>query len=176
MKGFQTLASHKSKIAGLVVLSVGLVITIVQKLHPFIVIPKYDADKHLSLSLWIIVVGMYLTAFSQEKFEDERVKMIRAKSLQMVMMLMSATFIAFSLTSITQDMGDFDAMTILLFPSIYLAMYLAVFHIGLYFDNLWDYEDKRMGIWDNIKKNKKPIIIFQLISYAIIFLIFLLFS
>lgn len=176
MKGFQTLASHKSKIAGLVVLSVGLVITIAQKLHPFIVIPKYDADKHLSLSLWIIVVGMYLTAFSQEKFEDERVKMIRAKSLQMVMMLMSATFIAFSLTSITQDMGDFDAMTILLFPSIYLAMYLAVFHIGLYFDNLWDYEDKRMGIWDNIKKNKKPIIIFQLISYAIIFLIFLLFS
>lgn len=176
MKGFQNLASHKSKIAGLVILSAGLVITIIQKLHPFTIIPKYDADKHLGLCIWVIVLGMYLTAFSKEKFEDERVRMIRARSLQMVMMLMSATFIAFSLTAITQDIGDLDVLTLLIFPAVYLAMYLGIFHVGLYFDNLWDYEEKQTGIWENIKKNKKPILIFQVITMTIIFLVFLLFA
>jgi hypothetical protein len=176
MKGFQNLASHKSKIAGLVTMSVGLVVTIIYKLHPFVLIPKYDADKHLGLCLWVIVVGMYLTAFSREKFEDERVKMIRARTLQMVMMLMSGTVLAFSFTAITQDIGDLDVLTLLLFPAVYLAMYLAIFHIGLYFDNLWDYEEKQTGILDNMKRNKKPIIIFQLIAFAVLFLVYLLFA
>lgn len=176
MKGFQNLASHKTKIAGLITLSAGLVLTIVQKLHPFIIVPKYNADKHLAISIWVVVVGMYLTAFSKEKFEDERVRMIRARSLQMVMMLMSATFIAFSLTAITQDIGDMDVLTILLFPAMYLALYLAIFHVGIYFDNLWDYDEKQTSLWENYKKNKKPILIFKLLAFAIIFLIYLLFA
>lgn len=176
MKGFQKLAKHNTKIIGLVVLSVGVLVSIVYKVHPFTVIPKMNADKHLAACMWIMLVGMYLTAFSQEKVEDERVQTIRARALQMVMMLMSATFVAFSLTAITQDMGEFDVTILLLFPLIYLAMYLAIFHMGLYFDFLWDYDDKKLSFVQNLKKNKKPIIIFQLITWAILLLILLLLS
>lgn len=176
MKGFQKLAKHSTKMIGLVILSVGVLVSIVYKIHPFVVAPKLSADKHLAACMWIMLLGMYLTAFSQEKFEDERVQTIRARALQMVMMLMSATFLAFSLTAITQDLGEFDVTLLLLFPLIYLSIYLAIFHMGLYFDFLWDYDDKKLSFLENLKKNKKPIIIFQAIAWAVLILIFLLLS
>ncbi|MBN9482671.1 MAG: hypothetical protein BGO70_07340 [Bacteroidetes bacterium 43-93] len=176
MKGFNSLASYKNKIAGLVILSIGLLVTIVEKLHPFTVVAKWNADTHLAACIWIIVFGMYMTAFSREKFEDERVKKIRARALQTTMMLLTGTTLAFSLTVITQNLGDLDVMILLMMPAIYLAIYLAMFHIGLYFDEMWDYDEKPVGIIENFKKNKKSIIIFQLLSLAIVFIIYLLLS
>ncbi len=176
MRGLNSLGSYKNKIAGLVILSAGLLTAIIWKIHPFTIIPKYDSDKHLSVLLWVIVLGMYLTAFSQEKYEDERVKMIRARSLQTSMMLMTGTIIAFSLTAITQNIGDLDVTLLLMMPAVYLGIYLAIFHVGLYYDNLWDYEEKKLSFRENWRKNRKPLLIFKLISFAVLILVYLLLS
>lgn len=154
MIGYGRMHNYKSKVAGLVIAAVGLVLWLVQYYTQFTVIAKFSSRQHNFMFWWITLFGLYLAAFSREKNDDERVKAIRAKSMLVGFNLVIAVLLSLSLASwLTTDLS-FDYSSLIIIPTFCIIFYLLFFHVGLYFDNLWDYSDQDEHPFKARKKDK----------------------
>ncbi|MFI5205854.1 MAG: hypothetical protein ACHQVK_02845, partial [Candidatus Paceibacterales bacterium] len=168
------MSSHQTKIAGIIITPIALILLLIVKLHgPFMFLSKPAPDRQFSILFAATVFGMYMIAFSKEKNDDERVHMIRAKALQMAFMILMVSLIAMAMAAAT---GKDDALPGSIFLSslaaLGLGVYLIVFHIGLYFDPAWAYNDDT--VIPNIKKNKTFFILYTIgavIFFALVYLI-----
>lgn len=172
MRGFKTMNDYRTKVAGMITAGTGVVLTAVQKLTHFTVLKKLDVTQHSYLCMWVAVAGLYLMAFSREKYEDERVKKIRSGSVQIVIMLMMGMLLAISLTGIISKDLDFPPEVLMIIAAFYLIFYLIVFHIGLYYDKMWNYDADEVGIKENIKKNSWVNILFAILAVIILNILF----
>lgn len=172
MRGFKTMNDYRTKVAGMITAAAGVVLTIVQKLTDFTVLKNTDVEQHRYLCIWIALAGLYMMAFSREKFEDERVKKIRAGSVQVVIMLMMGMLLAVSLTAVMAKDFDFPAIMLMLIVGFYLIFYLIIFHIGLYYDKMWMYDADEVSIKENVKKNIWVNILFAIVAVIILQLLF----
>jgi hypothetical protein len=137
---------HKWKKWGVVLASIGLVLLVAERLTGFIIIQKLSADQHHSIFEWIMLLGMVMIMYSKEKQDDERAKMIRLKVFQVVFLLMISTLLAIALsTDLTNKTGTVDVDSLFVAPAFGIILYLLLFHLGLYFDVLVEYEDKTVG-------------------------------
>ncbi|MCD6010174.1 MAG: hypothetical protein K0Q79_36 [Flavipsychrobacter sp.] len=168
------MSSYQTKIAGLIITLVALILLLVVKLHgPFMSLSKPAPDRQFNLLFAATVFGMYMTAFSKEKNDDERVRAIRAKSLQIAFMILMTTIIAIALNSMTSKeefQGDSTALCAI--SAFGLGIYLIMFHIGLYFDPTWNYNDDT--VFANIRKNKTFFVIYTIAAAIFFLLIFLI--
>jgi hypothetical protein len=155
MKGFTTMYDYRGKISGIIISAIGLALMVAERIHPFTISGKWNPEQNYSLFLWIMMLGLFLIMYSKEKIEDERNKLIRLKAFQISFMIMVGTMLAFCLTSGTANQTDLkmEGKDLYIFPAIGIFTYLLVFHVGLYFDEAWDYEDK--GLITNLKNIKR---------------------
>lgn len=168
------LASYKSKQIAIGISIIGIVLSIFSSLGVGIAYIDQLSNGHSSsFYLLVLIFGLYMMAFSKEKFEDERVKQIRSKALSVSMGVQLAALFAFVFTSITVDptlsLDIFSMIFLLLFA---LGIYHLVFHISLYFDPSWVYTDE--SAMDNIKKNKRFFIIYTLVALGTVILFLIL--
>ena len=166
------MSSYQMKIAGLIVTAVALVLLLIVQLHgPLLFLPKPAPEKQFNVFFVFVVFGMWTIAFSKEKNDDERVHVIRAKALQMAFMILTMVMLAIALTAATgkgSDIEQADSIFIGSLVAFGLGIYLVVFHIGLYFDPAWAYNDDT--VIPNITKNK-TFFIFYLIGAVLFFVI-----
>lgn len=172
MRGFKTMNDYRTKVIGMIASGAGVVLSVVQKLTHFTFSRKLTDEKSFFLCLFVVVTGLYLMAFSREKFEDERVKRIRAGAVQLIFMLMTATLLAFSLTGIIHEEVVMPGNLLLCALGFYFLLYNIIFFIGLRYDKLWEYNADEIGILENLKKNKKIIIIVQIVCAILLYLVF----
>ena len=176
MKGFTIMYDYRGKVAGYIVSAIGLIAMVAERIHPFVLKAKWNAEQHYSLFVWVTLFGLFLVAYSKEKVDDERTKLIRLKALQIAFMVMTGTIMAFALaTSLATEKIDIRGQDLNLIPAIGIVMYLLLFHTGLYFDDVWEYEDK--GLFNNLKnipKNKWGILAYFIVcAIAMLLLTFL---
>jgi hypothetical protein len=179
---------YKGKIGGIVLAGIGLLSLIVQKLTHFTIIEKWNSAQHFNLLLWVTLLGLYTIIFSKEKIEDERVQHIRVKSLMYAFTLtIGLTLVfAFNVTLMpTQDPGMVNGTALtaddiieigrmmMFLPAVAMAIYLVMFHVGLYFDDAWDYEDKPWSI-RQLGKDKRYRLAILVVFMAIITVVFML--
>ncbi len=174
MRGFKTMYDYRGKVAGGIAAAVFAVVTLVQKLTHFTLFKKLNADQHYYLCLCMVAMSLYTMAFSREKNDDERVKEVRARSLQITFMLFAGVLLALSFNGIIFPDLQFDGTALLFLSGFYVVFYLVIFHIGIYFDNVWQFGEEP-GIWQNLKKNKLMIVLIWIGSLILIELIFKLF-
>jgi hypothetical protein len=190
MKGMNMMYDYRGKIAGMIIAAVGIILLIVQKITGFTVLEKFNADQHFNMILWFTLLGLFTMMFSKEKMEDERVQFIRMKSLLYAFVLMIAATLAFGLTVSIMPFEDMDlkdgttltpddiimgGRMLMFYPAVAMVIYLVMFHVGLYFDNTWDYEDKPWS-FSSLKKHWGYRIAIIIAGIAIIELIFKLFE
>jgi len=169
------MSSYQTKIGGLILTAAALVLLLIVKLHgplQFLSVPA--PDKQFNMFFAATVFGMYMIAFSKEKNDDERVHIIRAKASQMSLMILTGSMIAMTLTAVTAKDSPMPADSLFLgsLVAFGLGIYLVVFHIGLYFDPAWAYNDDT--VIPNIKKNKLFFILYTIgvaIFFALVYLI-----
>lgn len=171
MKGIMAMYDYKWKKGGLTISLGGLVGMVLEKTIGIIIVPKLTAAQHYGIFEWIMFFGLLIIMYSKEKHEDERAKLIRLKSLQVAFMLTMAVLMgmAFTLTLHPDTLGPQELFMI---GGMGIVLYLMLFHIGLYFDFLWEYDDK--GVWDNLRnleKNKWSLIVYLIISTLILLLL-----
>ncbi len=166
---------YRGKIAGGVIAVAAAIATLVQKLTHITVFKKLDQEQHYFLGILFVVVGLYTMAFSREKNDDERVKQVRARSLQIAFMFYSGIMIALAFNGIIFRDLVFDGSSLLFVSAFGIAFYLIIFHIGIYFDSVWDYGEEP-GILNNIKKNKWYVLLTIIGGITLISLIALLFN
>jgi len=168
------MSSYQGKLAGLAIIALALIMLLVVKFFgPLSFIPKLDRDRQLILFFVFTVLGMYQVVFSKEKNEDERVQRIRAKCFQSAFMIFAGTLIAILLTSVTShEAMTFSAVQLCTFVAFGLSLYLLLFHIGLYFDPAWNYNDDTVLV--NIRKNKTFFIIYFIAIATILATVFLM--
>jgi nitrate reductase gamma subunit len=167
------MSSYQGKIAGLIITPIALILLLVVKLHgPFLFLSKPAPAQQFNLLFAVVVLGMHMIAFSKEKNDDERVRAIRAKSLQMAFMVLMTSLIAIGLTSAmsTEEVTG-DSNLLCPMAAFGLGVYLVVFHIGLYFDPAWAYNDDT--VVTNIKKNKTFFVFYAIAGVILLILAFL---
>lgn len=185
MKGMTRMYDHRGKIAGAIIASLGLIGLIVSKLTDFIIIEKYSSAQHFNLLVFITTLGLFTILYSKEKLEDERVHFIRMKSLMYAFGLLVALpmILAFNLSLFPQDYFETPrlesadiiemARVLMFYPALSCSLYLVIFHIGLYNDALWDYEDKA---WTPkaMFQDWKGRLVMILISLTVLFIIIMI--
>lgn len=162
MKGYGRMHGYKGKVTGLVITGIAIAAGLIHYYTGFSFSQKIDADKHSMLFWWITLFGLYLAAFSKEKNDDERVKAIRAKSMLVGFNLSMAVLLSISMTAWLATDFVLDAGAIMILPTFCLVFYLLFFHIGLYYDNMWDYsdEDYHMFKMKNTNRNQLSYILY----------------
>jgi hypothetical protein len=187
MRGYKVMYNYKGKIWGMAIAGICLVALLIQKFSHFTIIEKLNSDQHYNVLVWLTLFGLFIMAYSHEKVEDERVKQIRAKALAIAFMIETASFMAFGFAlSLTAQKAGLDkevmdaaayvewGRLLMFFPAVAIAMHLIIFHIGLYFDQHWDYSDD-ITVWQNLKKNPLHILATMIAGVALIEIIATLF-
>lgn len=172
MKGMLVMYSYKGKIGGAIIAAIGLIGIISQALHPWALSLKIDADKTMALLRWITLAGLLTVGFSKEKYDDDRAVAIRLKALQIAVTLQQAVILGMALTfSLHPEPLEADILFAL--SGIGIIMYLLLFHLGLYFDILWDYDDKstKGGRLKSIMNNKRSLIVYLLLGALMLLLL-----
>ena len=156
---------------GLVVSALGLLGMIMERLERVIIVTKFSVPQHYALFELIMLFGLLIVIFCKEKEEDDRARAIRSKSFQFSFTLVISALLVFAFITSVDTHTPLLSADLFYLVAIGIVFYLLFFNVGLYFDFLWDYEDK--GVWENLKnvnKNKWSLLIY-LISCAIIFIL-----
>lgn len=176
MRGSTTLYDYRGKIAGIIISLLGITAMVTERLTGFILIAKYSGEQHYRIFLWGTLFGFLMIMFSKEKEEDERSKQVRYKSLQIAFLGMVGSLLSYALVcTIQPDKASMGLDEVYFFIACGALLYLFVFHVGLYLDFLWDYEDT--GLWQNWKnmgRNKWGILAYLLICVIMLALLTLL--
>jgi len=168
------MSSYKGKISGLIIIGACLLLMLVVKIHgplPFLS-NRIAPDRQFEFFFTITVFGMYITAFSKEKDDDERIQAIRAKAMQSAFMLGMGCMCAIGLTNLLGVPSLADSFILISLCGFALGVYLVLFHIGLYFDPAWSYNDDT--VVTNFKKNKRFFIIYTAIVVLAFLALFLI--
>lgn len=185
MKGMNIMYGYKWKVIGMIMSAAGIAALIIQKLTDFTVLQKFNSAQHFNFLLWLTLFGLVTVAFSKEKHEDERVHSIRTKSFMFAFLMMCAPIMAFGLTislapnspdyangvSLSGDDIVYMGRLIMAYPAVGLVLHLVMFHVGLHFDQSWDYENETWsvrGLW----KHKRIRLVAIVVGIIIIELIF----
>jgi hypothetical protein len=163
---------HSWKIKGAMISGVSLLCMIAERATRFIIFPEYDSAQHFALFKWAMLFGLLFVMFSKEKIEDDRTQAIRRKAYQIGFYMMVCILMASALNAtLHPDEMIVDVNTLFFIAGLGILFYLVFFHIGLYFDFLWDYEDH--SVMENLRlipKHKWGKIVF-LVAGAIILLL-----
>lgn len=151
MKGFTIMYDYRGKVSGYIISALGIAAMVAERLHPFILNRKWSAEQHYGVFEWVALLGLFLIMYSKEKVDDERTKQIRLKAIQIAFMLMAGTTMAFGFTGVVSGSSDLSlgGREMYLIPAMGVMLYLLIFHVGLYFDEVWEYEDK--GLVTNLR-------------------------
>jgi hypothetical protein len=135
--------------------AIGLALMIAERIKGFVIFHTLNISQHYLVFQCVMLLGLYTIICCKEEFDDDRTKLIRLKSFQLAFQVTVSSLIVIALNNTTHD-GDTGGPAILLFiAAVGIILYLLVFHIGVHFDFLWDYNDR--GVWENLKnigKNK----------------------
>ena len=65
---------NRGKKAGAAVALICLIGMLTERFHGFIIFKKLDVEQHFGVFEWGLLFGLFLIAFSREKYDDERAK------------------------------------------------------------------------------------------------------
>jgi hypothetical protein len=139
---------YRGKVAGMIISALSIIAMVAEHMHPFLLNQRWNEQQQHGIFVWLTLFGLFLMMYSKERVDDERTKQIRLKSIQVAFMLMVSTMSAFGLTMNLAG-EQVDAQLLYFFPAMGVVLYLLMFHVGLYFDQVWEYEDK--GLISNLR-------------------------
>lgn len=125
-----------------------------------------DKTTYILCSIWLFSLGQFSMMMSKERVEDERVKKIRAKSMQMfIMALLTPMMTMGFFATIDSDFGG-GLGNNLAFISLSLFLYNIYFNYSLKFDPQWNYNEG--GSVDNFKTDKRSLVFLTILFLAVI--------
>ncbi len=176
MKGLTVMYEYKAKKWGILCSLLGIIAVVAERLHPFVVFEKFTAAQHLAMAQWFAFFGLFIIIFSKEKYDDDRAKAIRLKSILIAFMMETSLVLSIAMVgSLSADMKMIDSGILFMFAGAGIFTYLLTFYTGIYFDEHWEYEDKTL--WQNLSgigRNKWGMLIYLAIGVIVLILISLL--
>lgn len=166
------LQSFRTKIAGIVITLLSVISLILIKATHFSPGNRFNEHQVIQCMFLLIITGLFFITFSEERIDDDRVKLIRGKALQCGFAIILAIIISLIFVSVIQPSFSFGGVNDLsLIALTGLVAYQFIFNISLYIDANWNYNNET--VLSNIKKNRTFFLIYTLGLIA--FLVFLFF-
>ena len=175
MKNFTLfpLQSYRTKLAGITITVISLILIGIEKMSGIIAGDKLKTQKFIQIATLLIIIGLFLVIFSKEKIDDDRVKKVRLKSLQLGFATTLAIIISLIFVSIVHPAFSFGVIHDLSMISlISLIVYLLFFNIGLYFDLNELYNDDTSLA--NVNKNRLFFLVYTLGLSVIVFFLLII--
>ncbi|MBI9034804.1 MAG: hypothetical protein JEZ03_10080 [Bacteroidales bacterium] len=171
---FSPLHSYKMKYAGISISALSLLLLLINTLfNNLSIFNTLSITEHQELFFWTFVFGLFTIVFSKEKIDDDRVRKIRSRALQVSYGFLTAILLVICLNSFYME--AFEAIKkiyILSLVATSLIIYLIIFNLGLFFDSSIIYSENSAG--ENIRKNKIFFLIYLVVSTALLALILFL--
>jgi hypothetical protein len=127
------LLNYRFKVVGLIIASAAMAILVLQKITGKFFIQGFPEDQQSQLLFLLVSAGLYITAFSREFIDDERITLIRSRSVQAGFMLTLSTMIASSFVSILRQLQS-SQNDLPLIVLIGVLFYLTLFNFRVYFN------------------------------------------
>jgi hypothetical protein len=182
------LMDHKYKKWLIAMVGLGLALSGLELATGAVLIPRLSPGMHLHFCLWFTFVNLLSLAVCKEKIEDERVRLIRSKAMMRGFLFTCAVILGFSVNvslfpiiapdafvGVTFGKEDYSymGMMLMVFPAFSIVSYLIKFNYGLRNDENWDFNDT-MTRGEQLRKNKKYLILRTVVSLIILAIIILL--
>lgn len=158
------LINAKYKLLGLALAFISLSLLITEKITEIKFVNSLSLQQHMQFIFLVMIISLFLVAFTKEKLDDDRVKIVRNKSFQLAFGFILSIIIAFSLVStIHPELSTSGQNDLNLIALIGLIFYLIAFNIGLYSDPNWIYNTGTLI--ENVEKHKIIFIIYVLLTF-----------
>lgn len=159
--------SFKTKIIGIAIAILALLVNIISY-YIYDLSKQFNLDKLTfeELAWWAFGFGLFIMVFSKEKKEDERVQLIRYKSLRLAFMLLTVQVFMNGFGLSYGIISEIDSIVLLLNFNGVLIIYLVVFYKSYWFDSDFIYNDDTVG--ENMKKNKSSYIFLGILLTGLI--------
>lgn len=156
---------YRGKVGGLIVSAIGLAGIVLSRVLQVTIVGKFTLQQQLAVFQWLTIGGLLVAGFSKEKNDDDRAMAIRLKALQVAFLVQNAAMLAVGLVSSTHP-EEIPGSLFYMFAAFGTIMYLLLFHVGLHFDFLWDYDNSRERLRGlaALDKNKWGILVYLLVS------------
>lgn len=167
MKSYALMPLHsfQVKIVGAVISLIAIILLLlVNFIDGLVLIPKPDGMQ-VDILLWINAMGLFFIAFSKERYEDERVSLVRDRTYRSTLGMMLAVMFAISITDALVRPQSQAVHPIQVFPTmliITLIYHLIIFYFRLYSNVNMDVEEQT--VVQNVKNNRLLYIIFLTIN------------
>ncbi len=165
------LNNYKMKYAGISISVISLILLVINSfVHNLNFHSNISEVQHQNILFWGFVMGLYLLTFSKEKIDDDRVKRIRSKALQISFGLLSSVLLAITfIGSYDNTFQSFETIQILSIVAGSLLIYQIIFNLGIYHDSSFIYSDNTVR--ENKRRNKRFYLIYILVSLITLTLI-----
>lgn len=154
------LLSHKAKIFGIILTILAVILLALEKMTHLVFYKNFTPQQYDKMLSLLVVVGLFLTSFSKEEVDDDRVRHVRAKALQVGFVLILSVIIALNFATIIAPRVPLD-YNLSLIALIGISGYLITFNIGLRLDPTWMYADEPLAT--NVRNNKAFFLVYLLV-------------
>jgi hypothetical protein len=144
------LGSHRSKIISFYFTLAFILITALILIFDFGILSFYEPSQILIIGLSLSSMGLVSISMSKEKVEDERVKIIRAKALQIAYVFIMIPILGTSLSSALYKVENVTIDGIIGIVFIGLLIQNIYFHYNIKNDSEFNYDDEEGSFKQNM--------------------------
>ena len=131
-----SLASHRFRLLGLILSSLGILLFILLKILNFSYQDGWE-DRIFLVNHFVIVFGMIMIMFSSESIDDERVKLIRHALLRFFFALLVCGIMLYAIVTSLLERFESSFNVIMYIIETVLLTYLVTFRISLRTNPAW---------------------------------------
>jgi hypothetical protein len=148
------LQGYWGKILGIFLSILFLILFLILFNYEIVLLSKYSNQLHYEFCYLMFMFGLFMIAFSKEKIEDERIKLIRGKSYQVGFMLLISASLANTFVEV-YSIDDTKSLDFVSRLTNYINVTLALLiSIGYFYYSKWRDSDSTYsdgGPIDNFK-------------------------
>jgi len=131
-----SLASHRFRLLGLILSSLGILLYILLKILNFSYQDGWE-DRIFMVNHFVIVFGMIMIMFSSESNDDERVKLIRHALLRFFFALLVCGIMLYAILTSLLERFESSFYVLMYIIETVLLTYLIAFRISLHTNPAW---------------------------------------
>lgn len=131
-----SLASHRFRLLGLILSSLGILLFIFLKIRNYSYQDGWE-DRIFMINHFVIVFGMIMIMFSSESNDDERVKLVRHALLRFFFALLVCGIMLYAILTSLLERVESSFYIIMYIIETVLLTYLIVFRISLRTNPAW---------------------------------------
>lgn len=145
--------ANRSKIIGITITMIALALLVMRKFGSLKLSEKISPLQTEGILRFIMLIGLIIIAYSNEKTESPKVKQIRINAFRFSFLILQCVLLGYGASVVLYKPILFNGTDIFQIASVGLIFYLTTFYAGVFFDYFWQSYEEGGSLVHNKRKN-----------------------